>query len=113
VTYDPIANTISDPIPPCPFCGGRVRGNAINVPPFYRSCDDCGARIPAEHYRALCKAKEGVLAIQHLDTQARALRWQLRQVLIFYQVPPADILRHAGARYAVLIEAWRLAEGPL
>lgn len=113
MTYDPIANTISDPTPPCPFCGGKVRGNAISAPPFLVHCDGCGAKIPAKQYKALCVSMGDEMKIQALIDQAQKMRWQLRLVLEFYQTPPAELLRPAGTRYAVLIEAWRLTKGPV
>lgn len=38
------------------------------------------------------------------------LRWQIRQVLEFYQTPPPALLKQGSPRYAVLVEAWRLTQ---
>lgn len=111
MTYDPIANTIRDPLPACPFCQGPMRHNAISAPPFLVHCDRCGAKLPAERFKALCVAMEGEAKAQRLIDQARALRWQLRMVLEFYQTPPPDLLKDGGIRYAVLIAAWQLTRG--
>lgn len=46
--------------------------------------------------------------IQRLQTDVEELRWQLRMVLEFYQTPSPSLLKQAGSRYAVLVEAWRL-----
>lgn len=59
MSYDPIANTITLPVPPCPFCGGQTHPAAINIPPMLRTCQKCGAAIPERHYQTVCAAMEG------------------------------------------------------
>lgn len=106
MTYDPIANTIADPIPPCPFCGTETTPEPIATFRSYRNCGGCGARIPESAYHSLCAAMKNRTYLP----EAQAIRWQMRQVLEFYRTPPKVALEPLGARWAVLVEAWRLTE---